>query len=376
MRRFLPRKKVCLSTLVLLGFLLGFAVWNKSSLLSWHYVKQLANADETNRDASVRCVVELGESCVPGLLHHMTAGSPNARDNVALALTAMATEWGPNDARAESLFHAIKDAYPGCYAAGKSSLLHVVLAIVEAQPAKEMLPASLAKWSVEMLAQAAGDESLLTVNLRLAAAFLQRVPPGQGASLCQSLAHAGLKHTDAPVRLAAVQVVLQPPFKNDPELLAKIVPLLKDTDASLRKAAILALAGERELISDDSLLSLLHDADFEVRQVCELALRSRGLQDNHILLGRLISDQDPSARLLVLDHLHRSPDLEPGVWLQRLSTDPAAAVRAAAIRAAANQKQVDLRPRLHEMARDDPSLTVRQLAGFYLSRGLSRYSVD
>ena len=53
------------------------------------------------------------------------------------------------------------------------------------------------------------------------------------------------------------------------------------------------------------------------------ALRSRGLQDNHILLARLISDRDPSARLLVLDRLHQSPDLEPGVWLQRLSSDPA-----------------------------------------------------
>jgi len=376
MRRFLPGKKVCLSVLGLLGLLLGLAVWNKSSLLSWHYVRQLASADESNREASVRRVVDLGEPCVAGLLQHMAAGSANARGNVAMALTGIAAQWGPDDARTESFFDAIKHTFSRCDEEGKSALLHVVLTIVEAQPAKEMLPASLAKWSVEMLAQAAGDEGLLLVNLRLAAGFLQRVPPGQGALLCRNLAHAGLKHADAPIRLAAVQVVLQPPFKNDAELLAKIVPLLKDSDASLRKAAILALAGARELISDDSLLSLLHDPDFEVRQVCELALRSRGLQDNHILLGRLISDRDPSARLLVLDHLHRSPDLEPGVWLQRLSTDPAAAVRAAAIRAAATQKQVDLRPRLHEMAREDPSLTVRQLAGFYLTRGLNRFAVD
>jgi hypothetical protein len=67
-------------------------------------------------------------------------------------------------------------------------------------------------------------------------------------------------------------------------------------------------------------------------------------------------------------HLFQTEDLPLGIWLRRLSLDPAPAVRAAAVRAAHFQTQADLRDRMAEMAREDPSPTVRQLAGYYLSR--------
>jgi hypothetical protein len=105
-----------------------------------------------------------------------------------------------------------------------------------------------------------------------------------------------------------------------------------------------------------------------VQNLCELALRSRGLTESHILLARLISDDRPSARLQVLRHLRDASDLDVGLWLRRLCQDSAPAVRAAAVRAAAAQSDVDLRQCLDEMAREDSSPTVRQLAGHYLSR--------
>jgi hypothetical protein len=92
------------------------------------------------------------------------------------------------------------------------------------------------------------------------------------------------------------------------------------------------------------------------------------LSENHILLARLISDERASARLEVFEHLQHASDLEPGVWLRRLSQDASPAVRAAAIRAAMSQTRVDLRPRILEMAQRDPSPTVRHMAQHYLSR--------
>ncbi len=68
----------------------------------------------------------------------------------------------------------------------------------------------------------------------------------------------------------------------------------------------------------------------------------------------------------MLQHLGRQGDLDPGVWLRRLSQDSAAAVRAAAVRAAGAYPQVDLSDRLREMAQQDPSETVRQNAQYYL----------
>ncbi len=139
----------------------------------------------------------------------------------------------------------------------------------------------------------------------------------------------------------------------------------------MRKNALLALGSAPAVLSDEDLLPLLHDPDDEVQNLCELALRSRGLQENHILLARYISDARPAARLRVVELLRETHDLEPGVWLRRLCQDPAPAVRAAAIRAAVSQSQVDMRACLTDMAEEDPSLTVRQLAAHYLQHSSS-----
>src|SRR5262249_25530542 len=113
---------------------------------------------------------------------------------------------------------------------------------------------------------------------------------------------------------------------------------------------------------------LLHNEDPEVSRLCETALRSRGLQDNHLMLARLISDDRPAARLEVLQHLGQARDLDPAVWLRRMGQESAPAGRAAAIRAASQQPQADLLDHVRDMAQNDPSPTIRQLAGHYLSR--------
>jgi len=111
----------------------------------------------------------------------------------------------------------------------------------------------------------------------------------------------------------------------------------------------------------------LSDPDAQMRQLCEVALRGRGLQDNHIRLARLMADPRPTVRMEVLEAIEQVPDLDPGAWLRRLSHDPSPAVRAAAARAAANQTQVDLSDRIDQMAQNDPSPTVQQVARYYLS---------
>ena len=70
----------------------------------------------------------------------------------------------------------------------------------------------------------------------------------------------------------------------------------------------------------------------------------------------------------VLEHLG-NVDLEPGIWLRRLTHDPAPEVRVAAIRAAKEPPladlQVDLSDRIDQILQNDPSPTVRQQAGYY-----------
>jgi hypothetical protein len=127
----------------------------------------------------------------------------------------------------------------------------------------------------------------------------------------------------------------------------------------------LAVGPAEEIVRDEGLLPALHDSDPEVRRLCEAALAGRGLRPEHILLGRLLTDDRPLVRLQVLDQLRETPDLETGVWLRRLSHDPSPAVRAAAMRAMTQQNGVDLSDRIDQMARNDPSPTVCRLAQYY-----------
>jgi HEAT repeat protein len=153
------------------------------------------------------------------------------------------------------------------------------------------------------------------------------------------------------------------------QLLDHVVPLLKDPAPEVRRAALLAVGDAPAVLATDDLLQWLHDPDAEVRRLCEGALRlARRLPEKHIRLGRLLTDQRPEVRIEVLACLRRDPDLEPGVWLRRLSHDPDAAVRAAAVRGMAEWELATLADRLGQMAQIDPSPTVRQLARYYLSR--------
>lgn len=61
-------------------------------------------------------------------------------------------------------------------------------------------------------------------------------------------------------------------------------------------------------------------------------------------------------------------DIDPGLWLRRLSHDGSPAVRAeAALWLMSEQSLLDLSDRIDQMARSDPNPSVSQLAQFYLT---------
>jgi hypothetical protein len=162
-------------------------------------------------------------------------------------------------------------------------------------------------------------------------------------------------------RLAAIRLALYPGI----DVLPELVFLLGDAHAEIRRAAMLAVAPSPGALLTDDLIRWLNDPDPDVRLLCEKALRIRGLNDSHLRLGKLITDQRPKVRLQVLDLLSHAHDLDSGVWLRRLSHDPVPAVRAAALRAAAERSVASLADRLTQMSQTDQSSTIRQLAEHY-----------
>jgi HEAT repeat protein len=206
--------------------------------------------------------------------------------------------------------------------------------------------------------------------LALAKHLLGHAIPVDVHGTCCEIIRAGLRDQDPAIRLEALRLTDRPRIN----LVDQAALLLRDPIPEIRRAAMLTLGCQPSILATDDLLVWLHDPDPEVRHLCEMALQGRGLRDEYIELGRFLTDEKARNRLQILDYLRRHADLEPGVWLRRLTHDPVPAVRAAALRAAADQQFTDLTDRMEQMVQNDPSPTVRQVAQFYLSwRKTPRY---
>jgi hypothetical protein len=350
----------------LLLALAGATAWfERTPLTVWYCVFRLIRADDTARGYWLERTVRLEETAVPGLLTCLQREDPKACVAAETALDRLAKHWAGDDSRVAALASRLVHDFARFSRAGRccgldleSRLLHRATAAVG--PSEGLLASAVA-----LTSEAAGisDKTIRARGLALANVLLKATDAPEAVSAARELTRSCLRDRDPEIRIRALQLASNPHAR----LLVDAVSLLHDPVAEVRRAALLAVGPSTEAVATDDLLPWLHDADAEVRRLCETALQGRGLQSNHIKLAKLITDERPRVRLEVLGLLSRTPDLDAGVWLRRLSQDPVAAVRAAALRAAAEQPSVNFSDRTDQMSRTDPSPTVRQLAHFYLS---------
>jgi hypothetical protein len=353
--------------LVLMSLAAGAVWWQRTPLLAWYYVRGLTGADQTARDAWAKRVAGLDMAVLPRLLNCLDDANSAVCENATAGLLKLAERWDAEDDRCLDLAEDLQQRFDRFSCGGQVGVLEIMADVLRRSPPRAA-PPRLARAAGDLLTTTAAMPDLRPQVLDLAGMLVEHVQPGQWRDVCLELALQSFRDAKPKMRIRAVNLLVHLARVADTAFLERVVPLLRDPVPAVRRAAVLAVGPSGEAVPDDVLLPLLHDADAEVCRLVELALRSRGLQESHILLARLISDQRPGERLQVLDHLGAATDLEPGVWLRRLSKDPAPAVRAAAVRAAYYQTHVDLRDRMRQMARQDPSPTVRQLAEYYLNR--------
>jgi HEAT repeat protein len=293
-----------------------------------------------------------------GCLHHE---DERACTNCQAALARMIEMWEPDDERLAQLAGFLADIGPGTKACGQAT--SVQLATVLLQRSSPDVLSSVILAVTKMLEQAPPltDERVQRSALRLARELLKGSHLSQNVPTCRRIVRVSLTSPAADNRIAALCLAMTPGMN----LSEPIVVLLDDPVAEVRRTAMLIVGPDVAAINTDDLLRWLHDPDEDIRWLCEKALRARGLREEHLKLGRLMTDDRPATRLQVLDLLPEVGDLEPGVWLRRLSHDFVPAVRAAAVRAAAQYPAVDLNDRLEQMVHNDPCPTVRQLAAFY-----------
>ena len=360
------KKKLAVVAALLLG-VAALAWWQRGPLLGWYILRGLASAGEQDRAAWAERVAGLDAEAVPGLVALLRRDDPRVCANAEAALAALAKRWGRDDARTAALAEQLASSFGGLATPGREAVLEWYLGLLHDLDAASATAAPLTATADKLLVSAARlpDKGVRVRALILAEVVLARLPPRQ-TGLYRDLALQGLSAPEAEVRAGAARLAMHPPLCADEPLLEKVVPLLKDPSPEVRRAALLTVGLAEKTIGVDELVPLLQDGDAEVRRLCERALRGRGLLDSHIQVAKLISDRRPGERLQVVHHLRDADDLTAGVLL-RLSQDAAPAVRAAAVRfAAEDPAAADFEERLLQMAREDASPTVRQLAAHYL----------
>ncbi len=337
----------------------GVAWMERTSLRAWWVLRGLRQADEANRADWVERVADLGEPAFDGLLDCLSGPDDRACQNAVAALDHLTRTWGPNDPRTVDLAGRQARAFSQMCPRGQALLLDGMAGWFAEQPPSPGVVTACSR----VLAESAhtSDDAALAAALELATRLLRHPGTSEALRAARDVARAGLRSGSADNRLKAICLGLLPGL----DLLDSVVPLLHDPAAEVRRAAVLAVGPADQVLRDEGLLPSLHDPDAEVRRLTEAALRGRGLRPEHIHLGRLLTHPHPRVRLEVLDHLGRE-DLDPGLWLRRLSHDSSPGVRAAALRVMSQQSLLDLSDRIDQMARSDPSPSVAQLARFYL----------
>jgi hypothetical protein len=174
--------------------------------------------------------------------------------------------------------------------------------------------------------------------------------------------------TDPQPMLRAVAVSCLAALPID-EMAAPAAAYVADPDPDVRRQVLVSFTSRRTLLTEETLLGLLGDRDPRVPPLAEQVLKSRGLTEDQIGLGGLIVHRKPELRESVIPMLASRTDIDPVVWLVRLSRDVEPSVRMKAAEALAGRSTLEARRRLAEMAVSDPSPAVKKLAGKLVAPG-------
>ena len=344
--------------------LVGFAWVQRDQIVARYYVHGLLRAGAGDQVIWAERLARLDYAAVSALVSCLRHDNPRGCTTAEACLTDLVKRWGAGDPRAVALAEQLAATFLEFTPSGQRSALrleHVLGQLVQGTSA----PTQLVRAAATTLRGACqvADARVRGDALELALSRLGRAKTEEIVQACRELARACLRDEAVANRARALRLALLPGI----DLRDQVVSLLHDSAPEIRRAAMMEVGPFPDLTPTDELLPWLHDPDLDVRKICEAALRGRGLRDEQIEMGRLMTDARATIRLQILDYLRRNSDVEPGVWLRRLSHDRVPAVRAAVLRLSAAETSVDLFDRMEQMVENDPSPTIRQLARFYLS---------
>ncbi len=362
------KTRVAFGLLVAMLLVAGVGWFERIPLQSWYYLHGLSQASEGDREVWIERVVNLGAPAVEGLMDCLVGDDDPACRNALAALDRLAGSWGCKDSRLADLAGREARLFGRLNPESQTQILNSMAGWFTGEAPVEGLVAVCSRALTDVASNSVPETEKAALDL--ADVLLRQSGGKEALPPARELARAALRSKSPENRLCAIHLGLRPGM----DILDSMVGLLHDPSAEVRQAALLAVGPSRQAVPDEGLLGCLHDPDSTIRALAREFLTApeklggRGLPPEHLRLGSLLTHPDHRTRLQVLDHLQKATDLDPGLWLRRLSHDPKESVRAAAVRVMGRVTLPDLSDRLDQMARSDPSPTVAQLANYYLSR--------
>ncbi|NBS90472.1 hypothetical protein EBS67_10810 [bacterium] len=356
---------ITLALVVCLPALIGLGWWQRDYLMGWYLTDQLLKAEPQYKSHYIDALAKLGENAQYPLLDHLEKATDASAPDLTKALGKMFDAWGGAPSPlSQQCFHHLARRFTSFSAPAQTQTIELLASISENSPPPNPLTNDFLEGTKLILGSLpeANNPAALVPAMKIVS---QLIKTNTDKELHSRLAGIMAKAiTDAPVniKIQAIHLAIAP----EVGLTELSIAALQDKNVEVRKVAILACASAIESVSVDSLLPSLHDSDSEIRAYCESALIARGLNKEHLQLGKLLTDPRASKRLEVLDSLMDDTELDQSLWLRKLSHDSSPAVRVAALRMMSLQEIPDLHDRIDQMSRSDPSKTVSDLAAFYL----------
>jgi hypothetical protein len=357
--------------------------WQQATWRSWYYAHQLSSAHPEKRMESATKLEHLGISGAQAVVNLFSSPRERACQNAAFALEHILNHWGGNDPRYEAALQYLAEACPSFSVLGQREallLMQQLFAERKEATASQLLVAS------RLLSQVGAQPENRLAALEISAQLLQlwcTNPPAETsgpdrsannsrrsaeALIAQAKAWvvAGLKDDNPSVRVAAVKLAVVPQLHAEELLPPLLLGPRADASPEVRHLVILALGEADVLLTTDQICRFLSDEALMVRLAAERVLRARGLPDNQLKIGKLMYQSDPAARAEVAALVCECPELDSFLWLERLSRDPAPAVRVAAARAISRQQDLRGLTLMRHLASEDADPTVQEIARFFL----------
>jgi hypothetical protein len=147
---------------------------------------------------------------------------------------------------------------------------------------------------------------------------------------------------------------------------APAIPYLEDPSGEVRQQVLISFASRPGLLSTDAIIKRLYDSDPGIPSLAETVLKTRGLKEEHIGFARMLYHPKPELRASLIPLIRNRTDIDPVVWLLRLTEDPEESVRIAAIEALADRNDSEVQNRLATLASSDPAPSVREAAASHV----------